>query len=128
MSARQQAALLTAAAAAGAAVLAVFPPWTYSIYPPCPLRMLTGLACPFCGSTRALAALLTGRFAEAVRYNALTVALLPFAVIFASRGIWVAVRWNRWAPAVSPRIGGPFLALAVLFGIARNLAPRLLGP
>jgi hypothetical protein len=128
VTARQQVAIALGIAAAGAAVLIAFPPGRYAIYPRCPLQTLTGFSCPLCGATRALAALLTGRFGEAIHRNVLVVALLPFALAAVARGAYLAARWNRWAPLIPARAAGPILVLAVIFGIVRNLVPRLLGP
>ena len=63
-----------------AVVLYLYPPGPGTLYPLCPIHMVTGFRCPGCGSTHALHALLHGRVAEAVRYNALIVCSLPFAV------------------------------------------------
>jgi hypothetical protein len=46
----------------------------------CPFRVVTGLACPGCGTLRCLHALLHGDVAEAVDRNALTVVVLPLLV------------------------------------------------
>jgi hypothetical protein len=46
----------------------------------CPLRWLTGLACPGCGMTRALAALLRLDFSAALRMHPLVCLLPPAAV------------------------------------------------
>ena len=46
---------------------------------PCPIRYVTGASCPGCGMSRALVALLTGRFALAWHYHPLVYLLLPFA-------------------------------------------------
>jgi len=103
-----------------AAVLVAFPPSRYSFYPSCPLRTWTGLACPLCGATRTLAALLAGRFGEAAHRNVFVVALLPLAVVALARG--------RQTPLISARAAGVLVVIAIVFGIARNLAPTLLGP
>jgi hypothetical protein len=128
VTARRQAACALGVLLFGAAVLIAFPPSHYPIYPRCPLRTWTGLACPFCGATRALAALLAGRLTEAIHRNVLIIALLPFAAIAVARSGYQAVRFNRWTPLIPARTVAPLLVVAVLFGIARNLAPRLLGP
>ena len=52
----------------------------------CPLRWLTGLACPGCGMTRALAALLRLNFSAALRMHPL-VCLLPLAAVWAALGL-----------------------------------------
>lgn len=39
--------------------------------PPCPLREMTGVPCPFCGSTRTFAALARLDFSAALRFNPL---------------------------------------------------------
>ena len=46
-------------------------------YPVCPVRFLTGLACPGCGSLRALHDLLHGNWSAAWRLNPLAMLLLP---------------------------------------------------
>ena len=63
-----------------AATLLLFPPARYGFYPRCPFFEATGLLCPGCGGTRALAALLRGDFAGAWRLNGLVVALLPYSL------------------------------------------------
>jgi hypothetical protein len=59
----------------GVWVLYTFPPVTSGFYPQCMFRQLTGLDCPGCGTTRALHAMLHGRFAEAFRFNPLLFAM-----------------------------------------------------
>jgi hypothetical protein len=67
----------------------------------CPLKLATGLPCIGCGATRALAALVSGHVAEALRANPLAGA--------------VAVAWASWA----------LHAIAVLATGARRLRVTL---
>lgn len=88
-----------------------------ALFPPCPFHLLTGLDCPGCGSTRALRALLHGRFLQAMDFNLLTIpALLILALGFsqhvspATQAMWM--RFNK------PRM----VLLGVLaFWVLRNL-------
>ena len=55
-------------------------PLDYAIFPKCPVKVLTGLDCPGCGSQRAIHALLNGQVAEAFRCNALMVLAIPYVL------------------------------------------------
>src|ERR1700675_1423684 len=92
---------MLAAFAVALVMLRVFDPATSGIFPPCPLRYLTGWYCPGCGSLRAIHQLLHGNLRAACAMNALTVMLLPFL----SYGLvsFLLVEWRgRGLP-------GPFL-------------------
>lgn len=117
----------TANAAAAAALLVcaalvVFPPARFSFYPQCPIHQYLGLLCPGCGATRALAALLHGHLQEALRQNALFVALLPFALFVMLRAYRDAVskREFHW-PRVPTSALAATLLLTAAFTIFRNL-------
>lgn len=58
-----------------------FDPSSSGWFPRCPLRMLTGLPCPGCGSQRAIHALLHADFEGALRYNAMLPLFLPLIAI-----------------------------------------------
>jgi hypothetical protein len=111
---------------AAAFVLYVFDPATSRLFPPCPLRYLTGWYCPGCGSLRAIHQLLHGNLREAWAMNPLAIALLPFLTYELSSDGLFAVRGHGlpqlFLPAVSIRGLG---AAIILFGIARNLPIRL---
>ena len=63
---------------AGAGYLWVFEPGRSGFFPACPFRLLTGFACPGCGSTRGLHALLHGDLITAFKFNPFIILALPF--------------------------------------------------
>jgi hypothetical protein len=107
------------------AVLLRFPPAQYGFYPACPFHELLGLQCPGCGATRALAALLHGDIAEAMRFNALTTLLLPFAFVHGIRCYRGLLKRKPIHPLqLQSAAIYSALAVAVLFTVLRNLAVR----
>ena len=115
-------AAVVSAIAAMSATLYVFPPETNAFYPQCPFHALTGLLCPGCGATRALAALVHGHLAEAMHWNGLVVLLLPGLALCGAIAYGRAVAGNAVAwPRVSNASAFTLLAVAMFFGIGRNL-------
>lgn len=91
-------------------------------FPPCPLKALTGLDCPFCGGLRATHDLLHGNVAAAVDLNALTTLfVLPVALVLLVG--WTVQRW-RGRP-FEVRIPTPVTAAIVVavlaFTVVRNV-------
>jgi Protein of unknown function (DUF2752) len=111
-------------AVTGAAILMLdfFDPATSGLFPPCPLRYLTGWYCPGCGSLRALHQLLHGNLGAAWALNPLTVILLPFLAYGIASYALFEIRGRHlprlFLPAVSIRV---LCAVIILFGIARNI-------
>lgn len=110
-------------AGVAAIILYRFSPAGYGFYPVCPVHAYLHLECPGCGTTRALAALVHGHLAEALRLNALTIGFaLPIAVVY---GVLTYVRVMRgeefrWPQLPTPAVyagAGVMLAFTVL----RNL-------
>lgn len=108
---------ILAALAAGAAlvVLYFFAPTEHPFYPRCVFHSLTGLACPGCGSLRAVHNLLHGEFAAAFRLNPLMMILLP-----AAAGAWLARREAAFT-ALRPVWIWVVLSVILLFSVLRNL-------
>ena len=82
--------------------------------PGCPVREMTGLKCPGCGSGRAMAALLQGDVMAMMYWNALLVTLAMFLM---AAGFCQPWRWHGWLA-----LG----AVVTLFGMVRNLPFYLL--
>jgi hypothetical protein len=113
---------LVAVTAAALVTLHLFDPATSGIFPPCPVRYLTGWYCPGCGSLRAVHQLLHGNLRAAWALNPLTILLLPFLVygtasraLFELRGRYLP---RLFLPAIWIRV---LCAVIILFGIARNI-------
>ena len=106
-------------------VLLLFPPAQYSFYPKCPIHELLHLQCPGCGATRALAALLRGHLAEAMRLNALVMLLLPLAAAYgiACYRHFLQHKAIRWPQPPAAAIYAA-LALTAVFTVIRNLPHR----
>jgi hypothetical protein len=113
---------MLAVAAAGLVTLYFFDPATSGVFPPCPVRYLTGWYCPGCGSLRALHQLLQGNLRAAWALNPLTVVLLPFlAYGTVSYGLF-ELRGRRLPQLFLPAVWIRALcAVIILFGIARNI-------
>ncbi|HUD67674.1 MAG TPA: DUF2752 domain-containing protein [Candidatus Sulfotelmatobacter sp.] len=114
--------IAVAAVAVAAVLLRAFDPARSGIFPPCPVRYLTGWYCPGCGSLRAIHEILHGHLWVAWAMNPLTVLLLPFLAYGLASHLLFEIRGRGlpqpYLPAVWIRALG---AAIVLFGIVRNL-------
>ncbi|NCQ34387.1 DUF2752 domain-containing protein [bacterium] len=86
----------------------------------CPIRDVTGVPCPTCGSTHAVVALLQGHPRSALRYN-------PLAVGFLAAGgatfLWAVVATLRPAWRIRPQFSAPEKRVVigmVVLGIMAN--------
>ncbi|HZQ95507.1 MAG TPA: DUF2752 domain-containing protein [Candidatus Sulfotelmatobacter sp.] len=125
MLARQKSITLAAsllAFALAVILLRAFDPATSTLFPPCPIRYLTGLYCPGCGSLRAVHQLLHGNLHAAWAMNPLSVALFPFV---AYGLVCEAVFYWRGKRLPQLTLRGTWIrglcAAILLFGVARNL-------
>ncbi len=120
---RRRAHLALAATLTLALLLRRFPPAQSPFYPPCPIHQLTGLLCPGCGATRALAFLLHGDLPHAWHSNPLILLLLPVLLAYALPAYYRAAtgRPIRW-PHPPPALLYPAFAVVAVFTLLRNLA------
>ena len=104
------------------AVLAVTDPGGAGFhFPPCPIKAMTGFDCPGCGGLRATHALLHGDVAHAFALNPLYVASLPFALAWLAWRALAAFGAVRAAPVLTPRTTWTLVAIAIAYGVLRNL-------
>lgn len=116
---RGAAALLVAVACA---VVYAFDPAGSAWYPKCTLHLLTGWHCPGCGATRAVHAILHADLRGAVAQNALVVGAIPLALAFGVAELFAKRRaLAAWSTRLRPAWIWTALAIAMAFGIARNI-------
>ena len=72
---------------AGAVYLFVFEPGRTGFFPVCIFRLVTGLTCPGCGTTRALHQIMHGHFLDAFMLNPLLLLAIPFL-------LWAFLRYS----------------------------------
>lgn len=121
MTAIQKIGSIACAGLAVAAMLYRFPPERYDFYPQCPVFRYLHVLCPGCGATRALAAMVHGRIAEALHYNVLVVLLVPVALAYLASACWKAVSNDIFTWPGVPRVALTALAMTcALFGVLRN--------
>ena len=60
----------------------------------CPFRLMTGLPCPFCGSTRAVGAAVQGDLAGSLALNPLWLETLVLVVVALVAPQWTRTRWQ----------------------------------
>ncbi len=116
-------ALVGAAGMSGVAFVAgYFDPSTAGFFPACPFLVLTGLACPGCGMTRGLHALLHGDVLGTLDYNLILPGILFFfGYLFVSL-ILIAVRGRGLNFKIfTPIVLWSFFGFAFVFTILRNL-------
>ena len=99
-----------------------FNPATAGFFPVCPLYKLTGLACPGCGMTRGLHALLHGDVAGALDYNLLLPGILFFfGYLFVSLFLTFARGRGLNFKLFNQKVLWGFFAFALCFTVLRNL-------
>ena len=98
------------------AALALFPIATggVSLWPACVFRAMTGVACPGCGSTRAILALGNGHVVEAVQLNPLFTAAVVGFVVLGLLAPWWTLAAGRLPVVTRVGVGPRLAAVAVV--------------
>lgn len=89
---------------------------------PCIFRLLTGLKCPGCGMTHAIAAISEGSFKEAIDYNALSLTVLPVTCMYLLYRLFREQKGNGedfyvWEYVLL----GAMVLVALAYGLIRNI-------
>lgn len=99
----------------------LFDPATTLWMPKCPVRWLTGLDCPGCGSQRMIHALLHGDFAGAFRANALLLLMLPYLILLVTVTLFPRLR-PRLTRALTSRLSLRIATILIFaWAILRNI-------
>ncbi len=77
-----------------AAIRPMLPIWPV---PPCPLRSVTGIPCPFCGMTRGVTAIVHADFSAAFGFNPGAFLVVAMAIVLLVAWRWQRVRIPMWA-------------------------------
>jgi hypothetical protein len=116
------------AALGGAAYVRLVDPNLSVGYPPCPLKVLTGLDCPGCGGLRCVHSLMEGNVGAALDQNLLAVILLPLVALWI--GLLLVRKWrsDSGPPVRSERFLAiqrvatiVLIAVIAIFTIVRNI-------
>lgn len=89
--------------------------WDFlSLIPPCGFRFVTGYYCPGCGGTRAVRALLQGRFAASFLYHPFVLYCVVIAGIFMISNTIQIVTKNKWKIGLKYRHGYLYGGIVVI--------------
>lgn len=105
----------------GIVALYYYPPSEYQ-YIPCMINLATGLHCPGCGTTRAVASLLKGNIQEALQNNILLFIWGPYIMyigLIKIRAELKGIEYKPWQP--NKLIIFLLISIVIAFTIVRNL-------
>ena len=101
--------------------LFIFEPGKSGFFPFCPFRAVTGLACPGCGSTRGMHALVHGDVVAAFKFNPMLILALPFLAWAFLRFTNAAISGRRLpANQLKPKYIWTIFSVVLFFWIFRN--------
>ncbi len=107
----------------GAIIVGSNPEFFSHLFPPCGIKLFTGLNCVSCGATRATLALLRGDILTAIYYNPLYIVTLGWFVYLYVRLIISLIRrpYRPYALNVTLPWGIGVLVVIFTFAIIRNM-------
>lgn len=88
---------------------------------PCPVKTVTGLACPGCGITHYFIALFHGDLRLAFHENAVLFILLPLWAMVILVQTFIRPRWLKRGSTLETVLLYAAIVILLLFGIVRNL-------
>ena len=88
---------------------------------PCPIYSIFGIECPGCGVTRMIASIARFDFSAAFGYNPFLLVTSPLILLIIGVGEYNYVRQGEWRLGVLRHTLIPLLALAIAFGVVRNI-------
>ena len=94
-------------------ILLIILMFKYNIGIPCIFHEITGLYCPGCGATRAIASLLKLDFYQALRYNLIIIISIPLFIVY------LLYKRKDEIPNIILYL---YLCTIVIFGILRNIS------
>lgn len=114
---------LPIAALLGGIIVGSNPGFFSHLFPPCGIKLFTGLNCVSCGATRATLAILRGDILTAIYYNPLYVALLCWFIYLYVRMIISLIRrpYKPYGPRITLPWGIAIIAVIVVFTLIRNM-------
>lgn len=117
----RQPARLGAIGLAAVAYTGMVDPNSSHAFPLCPLRLVTGIDCPVCGSLRATHALVHGHLGAAAGHNLLFVLAVPFVMFAWATWMAAAVGWPVRRRRIPARTWPALAVITALFMVLRNL-------
>ena len=99
----------------------LFNPADSNFFPKCPLKMISGLKCPGCGSQRAVHSLLHLDIVTAFKYNALLVLSLPIVIILGYAEIYRVKKPELYVKIHKVKYIFAYMIFVILWWICRNI-------
>lgn len=91
-----------------------------SLLPPCPVHTFLGIPCPSCGTTRAIIALVEGRWLDALLYNPLIIGGGGLFLGYIAIGLVIYARTGCFPEPHFSRRGLWFLRVALVGSVLVN--------